>query len=135
VDRGLVPLLEEKPKKPRDLSSIAKKLDKSDGFQADDYFSAQYSYVMLHSFVSNAGVHASVSSIKRYAKRDGEVLLINPKPEPLFGEPPILGLTSLIKAFASEVFEALGLPTDKLPTGIVRPRGLQRLEQTDALPR
>lgn len=118
----LAHLVEDKSKPPRDLATIARKLDRHDGLTAENDYSAQRIYALAYSHVSNSGSHASLSSIKRYTRTDGPVLFVNVKPETLFRQPPVLLLGGMMRDLASKVFETLRLSQDTLPDGLVRPR-------------
>lgn len=117
----LAHLVNADSKAPRDVASLSAKLDKHDGFSAADRLSAQACWHLLHKHVSNSGSHASLSSIKRYTRRDGDVLLIDRRSDPIFTEPPVLVVAAFIRDLAVDVLAAQGLPSDNLPHEIRRP--------------
>lgn len=127
----LAELITSDAKEPRVLFDIARDLDAVDGRQAEDNYSLQACYRLLHQFVSNAASHANVSSIKRYARRDGTTLLVEPAPDPIFSEAPELIVAAVIADLARDIFSVMGLPTDALPSEIVRPWRQSNGEEVD----
>lgn len=114
-------LVDPDARPPRSISALAEQLDAIDGREPEDGYSIVACYRLLHRHVSNSGSHASVSSIKRYTKRDGDILMIDPDGEPVFSRPPVLIVASLLRDLAADVFEALGLSLADLPADLHRP--------------
>jgi hypothetical protein len=108
-------------KKPRDLAAIAQTLDRIDKRESEKLHSAVRTYKLVYGYVSNAGSHAHVLSIKRFTKREDSLLSIDPHPRPIFEQPSLLLVVCFLRELAEAVFTILGLPTDGLPTEIQRP--------------
>lgn len=119
----LLSIVDPDAKRPRDLYALATTLDRLDRRADSDRYSLRACYRLVHKFVSNTGSHANVSSIKRHSRREGDVLLIEPNPDPIFREPPVLLIAALVRELALEVFESLQLSTAALPDEIRRPTG------------
>jgi hypothetical protein len=119
----LAHLVDPVAKRRRDLSTIVQALDVHDGYAPKDDVSAESCYRMLYSFVSNARSHASLSSVKGYARLEDSMLLIKPEPKPIFEEPPIAVIGALMRELATEVFEMLEVPIADLPAQLERPPG------------
>jgi hypothetical protein len=115
-------LVEPKPKDPRNLHAIACDLDTLDGRPPGDEHSLQAYYRLVHNFVSSTASHASISSVKRYVRRDEGELSVESAPDPIFSGPPVLSIAAVLADLARDVFPALGLPTEGIPMEITRPR-------------
>jgi hypothetical protein len=118
----LAHVVADEQKSPRKVKDIADALDRIDGRRSDGRFSAAHAYLLTYAYVSNAGTHANVLSAKRFLKREGALLSIEPNPPPIFQEPAVLLVACFVRELADAVLMQLGLPTTGLPEELRRPR-------------
>ena len=118
----LLPLIDPNARPPRSMPALAEQLDAIDDRTAGQPGSVLFMYWFLHQYVSNSGSHANVLSIKHYAKREGDVLMLQPASKGVFETPPVLQAACMVYDLAKAVFEALGIPVDSLPTILSRPQ-------------
>lgn len=111
-------------KTPRPLSTLAEELDVLDRRTPGDEGSLVYCYRLLYKYVSNVLTHANALSIKRYTDRDGDVLTLHHPSVPAVSTPNVLAAGCLLYDLARDVFRALAVPTETLPTVLSRsPQG------------
>jgi hypothetical protein len=119
----LADVVAKKQERPRSLRVIADGLDRIDGRQSDDRYSAAHVYLLTYAYVSNAGTHANVLSAKRFTKREDALLSIEADPPPIFNEPAVLLVTCFVRELADAILSQLQLPTNGLPAELARPPG------------
>jgi hypothetical protein len=107
---------------PRTLADLARRLDGVDRRSPGAEGSLLYMYRLLYQYSSNVLTHANALSIKRYTDRHGDVLLLRHPTEPAISTPNILAAACLIGDLAFDLFPALQMSTDGLPSEIHRPR-------------
>lgn len=110
-------------KQPRNLWRICAALDKIEGRNETDPWSARASYVTLYQWMSNAAAHGGLGAIRRFTREEQGVLHLVERPDPLTTHWPIPVFAAHVGELALAVLEAFGLPPDEIrASGVILPR-------------